>query len=376
MAGIYLHIPFCKKACHYCDFHFSVSLRNKNELIACLLKEIETRVDYLPDKKIESIYFGGGTPSLLNQHELASLLEQVHKYYDVATDAECTLEANPDDLHAEKIKMLQTIGINRLSIGIQSFFDEDLAFMNRSHNAAQALQCVGIAQDGGIDTISIDLIFGFPLLSDLKWQQNIETAIATGVPHLSCYAMTVEPKTALALMIQKQKTAPVNTEQSASQFEYLNSRLERAQYESYEISNFALKGKWAIHNTNYWKGIPYLGIGPSAHSYDGYSRQWNVANNIQYIRSIEEGTPMFEKEILTETQRLNEFILTSLRMIDGIPLEKIKKMMPSGKWDEWMQKVKSCELSGKIYCDNESIRLTRDGRLFADYIAAELFDEN
>ena len=324
MAGIYIHIPFCKKACHYCDFHFSTSLRYKNELISHLLKEIELRKDYLQGETIDTIYFGGGTPSLLSQREVTLLLENVYKYFEVSKSVECTLEANPDDLSLEKIIEWKEAGINRLSIGVQSFFEEDLLYMNRSHEAIQAEKCIPLVREGGIENFSIDLIFGYPLLTDQKWKQNIETALQYHVPHLSCYAMTLEPKTALASFIKNQKTQPINNEQSASQFEYLMNRLEAEGYEHYEISNYALPGNRAVHNSNYWKGVSYLGVGPSAHSFCGSSRQWNAANNMKYIKSLDAGIIPFETEKLTDTQRLNEHIMTSLRTMEGLDVSSIK----------------------------------------------------
>ncbi|MCF8294028.1 MAG: radical SAM family heme chaperone HemW [Chitinophagaceae bacterium] len=373
MAGIYIHIPFCKKACHYCDFHFSTSLTYKNELIQQLLMEIELRKEYLKGDVVDTIYFGGGTPSLLSKGELIAILDKIHNTFRVHDTIECTLEANPDDLSSDTLIALNDAGINRLSIGIQSFFDEDLQYMNRSHDAAQAARCIDAARDAGIENVSIDLIFGYPLLSDDKWKQNIDTALTYEVPHLSCYAMTVEPKTALASFIKSKKTLPINHEQSASQFEYLMKALQAKGYEHYEISNYALSGKRAVHNSNYWKGIPYLGIGPSAHSFDGVSRQWNVANNMTYIKSLGEGIVPFEQEVLTETQQLNERIMTSLRTMEGFDMAYHKNKCSMEDAFAFDKTVQHFIQEGLLVVENDVIKLTQQGKLFADYVAGELF---
>ena len=373
MAGIYIHIPFCKKACHYCDFHFSTSLTYKNELIQQLLMEIELRKEYLKGDVVDTIYFGGGTPSLLSKGELIAILDKIHNTFRVHDTIECTLEANPDDLSSDTLIALNDAGINRLSIGIQSFFDEDLQYMNRSHDAAQAARCIDAARDAGIENVSIDLIFGYPLLSDDKWKQNIDTALTYEVPHLSCYAMTVEPKTALASFIKSKKTLPINHEQSASQFEYLMKVLQAKGYEHYEISNYALSGKRAVHNSNYWKGIPYLGIGPSAHSFDGVSRQWNVANNMTYIKSLGEGIVPFEQEVLTETQQLNERIMTSLRTMEGFDMAYHKNKCSMEDAFAFDKTVQHFIQEGLLVAENDVIKLTQQGKLFADYVAGELF---
>jgi len=373
MAGIYIHIPFCRKACHYCDFHFSTSLTYKNELILNLLKEIDLRSDYLAGESVDTIYIGGGTPSLLSETELSSLLERIHQRFTVHPLAECTLEANPDDLDKKKISEIKRSGVNRLSIGIQSFFDEDLLYMNRSHNGQEAANCIANIQEGGIDNFSIDLIFGYPLLTNEKWEQNIQKALSFNVPHLSCYAMTVEPKTALASFIANQKALPMNQEQSAFQFEYLMKILEGNGYEHYEISNYAKPGKRAIHNSNYWKGVSYLGLGPSAHSFNGESRQWNVANNAQYIKALSENRIPFEQEILTTNQKLNERILTTLRTSEGLSYTYVVNQLLKDELEEWTRHISNFEHEGMIVKLDDQIILTKKGKLFADHIAGELF---
>ena len=373
MAGIYIHIPFCRKACHYCDFHFSTSLTYKNELILNLLKEIDLRSDYLAGESVDTIYIGGGTPSLLSETELSSLLERIHQRFTVHPLAECTLEANPDDLDKKKISEIKRSGVNRLSIGIQSFFDEDLLYMNRSHNGQEAANCIANIQEGGIDDFSIDLIFGYPLLTNEKWEQNIQKALSFNVPHLSCYAMTVEPKTALASFIANHKALPMNQEQSAFQFEYLMKILEGNGYEHYEISNYAKPGKRAIHNSNYWKGVSYLGLGPSAHSFNGESRQWNVANNAQYIKALSENRIPFEQEILTTNQKLNERILTTLRTSEGLSYTYVVNQLLKDELEEWTHHISRFEHEGMIMKLDDQIILTKKGKLFADHIAGELF---
>lgn len=373
MAGIYIHIPFCKKACHYCDFHFSTSFSYKNELIDCLLNEISLRTDYLSGESIGSIYFGGGTPSLLSDIEIKKILDVIHQNFNIESEIECTLEANPDDLTLEKMTSLRKAGINRLSIGVQSFFEEDLLFMNRSHNAAQAESCIALAREAGFDNFSIDLIFGYPLLSDEKWKRNIETVLQLNVPHISCYAMTVEPQTALASFIKKKKTPPVNQEQSAVQFEYLMHVLEAQGYQHYEISNYALPGKRAVHNSNYWKGIPYLGIGPSAHSFDGESRQWNIANNIKYMKAVSVNELPFEKETLTWSQKINERIMTSLRTMEGLNRTAITQQLNEEQLIEWNDSLQHMQHEALILIEEETIKLTQKGKLFGDYVAGELF---
>jgi oxygen-independent coproporphyrinogen-3 oxidase len=289
MAGIYIHIPFCKKACHYCNFHFSTNLQAKNELIESLVSEIEIRKQYLNNERIDSIYFGGGTPSLLSSEDIALIMQSIKKHFYTIENLECTLEANPDDITIDKLWFWKENGINRLSIGIQSFFDEDLLYMNRSHNAMQAKECVQLAYHAGITNMSIDLIFGYPLLSDEKWESNLSEAFNLPVTHISCYAMTVEPKTALENFIRTSKERPIDAGQSARQFEYTMEQMGKHDFQQYEISNYAKKGSQAIHNSNYWRGIPYLGIGPSAHSFNGESRQWNISNNAIYIKSLQQG---------------------------------------------------------------------------------------
>ena len=337
---------------------------------------MELRKEYLNGETVETIYFGGGTPSLLQIEDCRLQIEALHSYFTIAGNAEITLEANPDDITEEKLTGWKEAGINRLSIGIQSFFDEDLQWMNRAHTAQQAIGNLQLAIHY-FDNISIDLIYGTPLLTDEKWRKNIETAVEFDVPHLSCYALTVEPKTPLAKMIRLHKMEDVNTDRQSEQFLQLMQFMEMAGYEHYEISNFAKPGWRSRHNTSYWStgadgpGKKYLGIGPSAHSYDGTSRQWNISNNQVYTDWIIRGIIPFEKEILTGTQQLNEYIMTSLRTMEGLNLDKLDEtemgrlLIVSRKYIE----------SGLLKHENNRLVLTKEGKLFADGIAADLFRE-
>ncbi|PZR29763.1 MAG: coproporphyrinogen III oxidase [Citrobacter freundii] len=384
MSGIYIHIPFCKQACHYCNFHFSTSLRYKNELIAALLKEIELVDDFFPAAKqdagpVETIYFGGGTPSLCSTDEIRSILQQLSTHFTVLPGAEITLEANPDDITAEKLQEWKLAGITRLSIGIQSFFEEDLVWMNRAHNSEQAWNSLLLATEY-FDNITIDLIYGTPGLTDEKWKQNVDRVINLGISHISCYALTVEPKTPLQKLIREHKAADVDPDHQSEQFLLLMKWLEEAGFEHYEISNFAKPGFRSRHNSSYWQGKPYFGFGPSAHSFDGVSRWWNIANNSSYIRSIEDGKIPFEKEELTPVQQVNEMIMISLRTMEGLNTDRLIHEIKGIGEDEVMRmKQTILETSagyikkGLMVREGNWLKLTKEGRLLADGIAAEMF---
>ena len=375
MAGIYIHIPFCRQACLYCNFHFSTSLRLKNDLINALLKEITLCTVYNNDKSVETIYFGGGTPSLLQAETLNSILDALHQKFYIVADAEITLEANPDDISAPQLAAWKSMGINRLSIGVQSFFEEDLKWMNRAHTAEQSFNSIMLAQQAGFNNLTIDLIYGSPGLSDEKWQQNVKRAVDFKIPHLSCYALTVEPKTALHSLIAKNKMQDTDPEQQARQFMQLMSWLEDAGYEHYEISNFSIPGKRSRHNTSYWQGKPYYGFGPSAHSFNGAdTRSWNIANNALYVQSLSENIIPAEKECLTKVQRLNEYIMTSLRTCEGTDLGYIQNIFG----EQYVQRIRSSAqpyFNEKMIIENNALKLTQSGKLFADGIAADLFEE-
>lgn len=340
--------------------------------MAAISREALLRKSYLTEQ-VETVYFGGGTPSLLEENELVLLLDTVKDNYAVATGAEITAEANPDDINPEKLRLWKAAGINRLSIGIQSFHEADLQWMNRAHHAVQARQCIEEAKQAGFDNLSIDLIYGTPGLTDNGWAENIETALALGIPHLSCYALTVEPRTALAKKIETKQLPDVDPDTQARHFEMLVQRLGQAGYEQYEISNFALPGYHSRHNSSYWKGLPYLGLGPSAHSFNGKSRQWNVANNALYLSSIQNGVLPFEEELLTGLQQLNEYIMISLRTAEGISLEKIASVWGEEKKQLISKTAESYLASGKLLAENGYYRLSETGKFLADGIAADLF---
>ena len=323
MPGIYIHIPFCKKACHYCDFHFSTSLQNKKTFLSALGKEIEIQKKFFEKETatvINTVYFGGGTPSLLSYDELAVIFEKLNAHFTISPTAEITLEANPDDLNSAKLKELTASPINRLSIGIQSFYEDDLKWMNRAHNAEQAISSVKGAQDKGLENITIDLIYGIPTLDNTKWKNNLQKAFELSVPHISAYCLTVEPRTALADMIKKKKVLNINEQQSIEHFTILVEEMKQHNFVQYEISNFCKNKRYSKHNSNYWKGESYLGLGPSAHSFDGKNRQWNVSNNALYINSLTNNKINFEREELSEKKRYNEYILTTLRTMWGLIL--------------------------------------------------------
>lgn len=373
MAGIYLHIPFCKQACYYCNFHFSTSLAQQPALIKQMLREITLQQDYLAGQTVTSIYFGGGTPSLLSRNDLQQLLEKLYATFKIDPDAEITLEANPDDLSPEKLGELRAAGINRLSIGVQSFHEEDLRWMNRAHDSRQALQSIRDARDAGFDNLTIDLIYGGPTLSDEGWAANVQQAIDLGVQHLSCYALTVEPGTALDQFIRKKKVPVLDTDKAARHFEQLMQWTAKAGYEHYEISNFALPGWHSRHNSSYWQSQPYLGLGPSAHSFNGHSRQWNIANNALYIKSMERDAVPCELEELTPTMMLNEYIMTTLRTSLGCLLPTVAERFGTDKRDTLLKNARPFLDKGWMVLRNEALVLTPEGRLFADGIASDLF---
>jgi len=375
MAGVYVHIPFCKQACYYCDFHFSTALQHKDQVLNTLLKEIDLRAAYLDDQEIQTIYFGGGTPSLLRGEEINQLIDQIGKHHTIHPQAEITLEANPDDLSATKINEFRHTPINRFSIGIQSFFEEDLRWMNRAHTAKEAESAIKRTQDAGFENITADLIYGYPLLSDAKWLFNIQQLLDVNIPHISAYSMTVEPQTALAHFIRSGKQNPMHDEQSASQFMQLTNCLAAAGFEHYEISNFARSKHYALHNTNYWRRVPYLGIGPSAHSFNGQQRQWNINNNHRYVEAIQAGRIPAEMEVLRLIDRLNESIMTALRTMWGIDLLQIEQAFGKQVSEALEEKSRQFIDLQQVHIDNRCVKLTLEGKLLADQIAADLFFE-
>jgi oxygen-independent coproporphyrinogen-3 oxidase len=373
--NIYIHIPFCRQACNYCNFHFVTSLVYKEDMIGAMEKEVELQKDFIDGEEVETIYFGGGTPSLLSGVEISRFLIKVRETFRLAPSAEITLEANPDDINEDALLSWKQAGVNRLSIGVQSFREEDLRWMNRAHNAAQALESLRLATKT-FSNITADLIYGIPGLSDEDWKENVKRLIASGVQHISCYALTVEANTPLAKMVREKKMADTDQDVQARQFLLLIEWLRAEGFEHYEISNFARPGFRSRHNSAYWsigpdgKGERYLGLGPSAHSFNGSSRQWNVANNQQYIRSIQEGKIPAVKEELDPVQRKNEYLMTALRTAEGIELSRLDQ-----EERQRLQKISSPYADkGYLELENDRIRLTDRGKLFADGIAADLFE--
>ena len=372
MSGIYIHIPFCKQACHYCDFHFSTNLKKKDEMVLALAKEIQLRKNEFQDEIVETIYFGGGTPSILQIADLKFLIDEVYRNYKVVENPEVTVEANPDDLDNETIRQLANSSINRLSIGIQSFFEDDLKMMNRAHNAEEAKKCLEEATKH-FDNISLDLIYGIPGMSNEKWIQNIETALSFGIPHISSYALTVEPKTALHSFIQKGIIAKPEDEVAQEHFEILVEKLEEAGFIHYELSNFGKENYFSKNNSSYWLGKKYIGIGPSAHSYDGEKRGWNVSNNTLYIKSIQEGKLPLETETLSKTDRYNEYVMTGLRTIWGISLDRIQNEFGPTYLDYLNQQAAKYIEDHLLFVDENILRTTRKGKFLSDGIASDLF---
>ncbi len=380
--GIYIHIPFCKQACHYCDFHFSTSLKKKADLVNAICEELRLRKNELTGK-VKTIYFGGGTPSLLTSEELQQIITAIQTNYTISENPEITLEANPDDLidvglsavedlKPTKLAILKKAGINRLSIGIQSFFEEDLKLMNRAHNASEALNCIKEAKKH-FQNISIDLIYGIPGMTKERWKKNLEIALELNVPHLSCYALTVEPKTALKKFIDKGIVPPVDEEAAKQHYEILLEVTEKAGYDNYEFSNFGKSGFESRNNTAYWEGKPYLGIGPSAHGYNGKSRSWNVANNTKYIKSIAAGELPLESEILSNEDKYNEYIMTGLRTKKGVSLNKIETEFGK-EFLEYLMKQAANPLKNELLIlEEESLKISKEAKFLGDGIASDLF---
>lgn len=373
MAGIYLHIPFCKAKCHYCNFFSLATTKYRKEFHAALLMEISQRKEYLKGQTVDSIYFGGGTPSLLSIGELNEIFEHISQNYKLNDQLEVTLEANPDDLKADFLEGLNNTMVNRLSIGIQSFHDEELHYVNRVHSGQEAINSVKMAQDKGFDNLSLDLIYGIPVSSIERWQENLQILEELKPTHLSAYSLTQEAKTAYDVLVKKGKLQAPNDEKAIEQYELLQSFLPLIQMEQYEISNYASQGKYAVHNTNYWRGIPYLGFGPSAHSYNGKSRGWNISNLTQYIQSVEKGAVLAEQEILSQSNQWNEFVMTGLRTKWGVCLTDLRPRFPVPWIAIFKEKAKQFVEKQWMKEENDTYTLTSKGKLFADGIAVEFF---
>ena len=372
MSGIYIHIPFCKKACHYCNFYFSTNQNSKSAFIKAVCKELILRKLEYSNEEIQTIYFGGGTPTVLEVSELNTILKTVYKYYKVSDTPEITLEANPDDLDLENLKALSNTKINRLSIGIQSFHESDLTAMNRAHNANEAKKCLEIATTY-FDNITIDLMFGMPTMSVEQWRQNLQTAFGFGIKHLSCYALTVEPKTALEHFISKGSHPPMDDELSAKHFEVLLEETSKHGLTHYETCSFGHPEYFSRHNTSYWLGKPYMGVGPSAHSFDGKSRSWNRSNNTKYIKSLEANIRPFESEVLSIENRFNEYIMTGLRTIWGISLEKIETDFGPEIKNQLLENSEKFRASELLILEENHLKITKTGKFLSDGIASDLF---
>ncbi|WP_417366082.1 radical SAM family heme chaperone HemW [Flavobacterium beibuense] len=372
MAGIYIHIPFCRQACHYCDFHFSTSMKKKQEMIMAIAKEISMRKNEFAGQTVETIYFGGGTPSVLTNGEIEFLINTVLENYTVSNNPEITLEANPDDLSISRITELANSRINRLSIGIQSFFEDDLKMMNRAHNAQQATECLTEAIKY-FDNISIDLIYGIPGMTNERWLQNVDKALSFGVPHISSYALTVEPKTALHNFVQKGIIAQPSDEVAHEHFMLLTEKLQENGFVHYELSNFGKEGYFSRNNTAYWLGKKYLGIGPSAHSYDGISRSWNIANNALYLKAIENNELPAEKEKLTIADRYNEYVMTGLRTIWGVSVTRVEQEFGLLYKKHLLNEAANFISNGLLSLQDNVLKTTPKGKFLADGLASDLF---
>lgn len=372
MAGIYIHIPFCKQRCTYCDFHFSTNTSYTGQMVEALCKEIHLRKKELGNESIETIYFGGGTPSILEHTLIGKIFTVLKREFDLSTCKEITLEANPDDISAEKVQFWKSLGINRLSIGVQSFDEFDLKWMNRAHNATESLNSIRIAQEYGIPNLTIDLIYGLPEMSLERWEKQIRKAISLGVQHLSCYCLTVEEKTALYQKVKKQELIPADQDMQNVQFDLLMQIMHENGFIHYEISNFGKPNFIALHNSNYWNGHKYIGIGPSAHSFDGKNRSWNIRSNHIYMNQIKEGKLPHQIETLTDQNRFNELLMTGLRTIWGVDLQQLASILPL-KTSFQDQKDKFIQKGWMIESENK-LTLTNAGQHFADAIASDLFE--
>jgi oxygen-independent coproporphyrinogen-3 oxidase len=369
MPGLYFHIPFCKRACTYCDFHFSTSAKGRDALLDAMGTELLLRSTEIGDAPVGTIYFGGGTPSLLEPGRIASIIQQSRDLFGVQRDAEVTLEANPDDITSERLEQWKSMGITRLSLGTQSFREDRLRWMGRAHNAEQALKSIALIAKAGFVSWTIDLIYGLPGMTLAEWDEQISIALAHGMPHLSAYCLTVEPRTALAHQVTKSIVSMPGDADQSEQFDRLMERMESAGLEHYEISNFGLPGHHSRHNTSYWEGVPYLGIGPSAHSFDGSKRRWNAANNARYQKAVQQGESFWEEESLNPAQRTNERLLTGLRTSKGVELARLElDVLGDQRWsvERWMA-------TGHLEHRDGRLVLTRAGRHFADRIASDLF---
>ena len=373
MLGLYLHIPFCRKACTYCNFHFSTQLKGIPALTKAMIAEIEQRKNEY-NQPLQTIYFGGGTPSVLPPEQLTDLFEAIHRNFDTSQVEEITLEANPEDISPENLKLWKSLGINRFSLGIQSLNATELAAMNRQHSPSDTLKTVALIHEHQFNNFSIDLIYGSPWKSHEQWEQELQWAIQSGATHISAYALTVEPKTKLNHDVQKGKTPPPNDEHMTTQFMMLQAIMNQNGWDAYEISNYCKPGHRAIHNSNYWKGLPYVGIGPSAHSFEGYQRRWNVANNALYMSNIEQHKPYWESETLTPIDQFNEYLMIRFRTSEGV--EKLALSAMNSSWlSDYSQEIRGFKNEGYMLENDTHFKLTNKGKLISDHIIATLMLE-
>lgn len=372
MAGIYLHIPFCKTRCIYCDFYSSTRSELRSHYVTALCRELTMRKDYLKGEKVETIYFGGGTPSQLGKDDFTQIFDTIRELYGLEQSQEITLEANPDDLTPEYLGMLSTLPFNRISMGIQTFDDATLKLLNRRHNAQTAIEAVGRCREAGFRNISIDLIYGLPGETRERWESDLRQAIDLNVEHISAYHLIYEEDTPIYKMLKQNRIDEVDEDSSLQFFTLLMEHLQKAGYEHYEISNFCRPGKQSRHNTSYWKGIPYLGCGPSAHSFNGTTREWNVSSIDTYIKGIEENRRAFETEFLDPTTRYNEFIITTMRTAWGTPIEKLKQEFGNEMWDYCRKMAAPYLANSKLEVHDGALRLTREGIFISDSVMSDL----
>lgn len=375
MAGLYIHIPFCRNACHYCDFHFSISLSKLSPLMHAIQKEISSRSEFLGGEPLDTIYLGGGTPSLLSADQLESLFRTIRENYEITTDAEITMEANPEDIKPQYLDDLIKIGINRLSIGIQSFHDDDLKFMNRKHGKNKSHNCLEIARKAGFKNLNIDLIYGIPGLTLEKWAENLDISVNFLPAHIAAYHITYENGTVMDYRRKKSKFKITNEQKSMQQYKLMLEKLENSGYEHYEISNFAQPGFISRHNSAYWRGHKYLGAGPSAHSYNGKARRWNISKNASYINFVNQGSIYHEQEELDINSRFHDYLVTSLRTIWGADLEYILKQFGQTYTGHCLQQATPFLQSGRMIKDGSKLILSKDGMFIADHIISAMFTE-
>ena len=371
MAGIYVHIPFCKKLCFYCDFYHVISVNDNSAFIDALLKEASLRKDYLESETVSTIYFGGGTPSVFSVKDLGTILNHINKLFSVEQNCEISIELNPDDVLPAYLEGLKDLNINRISLGIQSWRDSDLKMLNRRHDSAQAIKALKDTLDAGFENVTIDLIYGIPGMSLQEWESNLDFSLSFDIKHLSAYHLTFEPGTVFGKMLEKGAISEIDENESVAQFNILIEKTESAGFIQYEISNFGKPGYFSIHNSNYWKQVSYLGLGPSAHSFNGYSRQWNIRDLKGYIKLINAGKSFYESEELNSKTRFNEYIMTSLRTMWGIDLEYVEEMFEKEGYDYIINLAGKFKNYGLMKQEKKSLILTNQGKLISDNIISE-----